>query len=318
MYSAPRIVKRALRAAGLLLGCGLAASAWAGPGPGPKDELKPVSIPLGAGQTLRAFWWPAEGSGRQPAVMALHGCGGLYSPSGALTKRYSETASRLHDAGYGVLLLDSFGSRGATQVCQTRHKERSVHVSRRVEDARAALRWLAAQPKVDARRLGVQGWSNGATTTLTLLAERRAKPEAGEPAIAGAAVFYPGCKVLRDRRANLEAVPLLMQLGALDDWTPPQPCIDLAHALQAQPGRDVSLKVYEGSYHGFDGTAPVRVRTDVPASNRADPEAPGAHQGGNPEARIQSIAALTAFWARVLGTRTSEPAPSTSRETSRP
>ena len=90
-----------------------------------------------------------------------------------------------------------------------------------------------------------------------------------------------------------------MLLGALDDWTPPQPCVDFARQLQARPGSDVAVQVYEGSYHGFDGTAPVRLRADVPNGVSAQ----GVHQGGNPEARARALAALDAFWSRVLGTR---------------
>lgn len=44
----------------------------------------------------------------------------------------------------------------------------------------SALAWLAAQPQVDRQRGGVLGWSNGATTTLTLLEQRRAHPEGRE------------------------------------------------------------------------------------------------------------------------------------------
>lgn len=256
--------------------------------------------PLPSGVVLRAHWLPAEGAERRPAVLALHGCGGLYAKGGGLAERYRETAERLHAAGYAVLMPDSFGSRGLRDICQTRYRDRSVDVAQRVQDARAALAWLAAQPQVDARRIGVLGWSNGATTTLNLLEQRRTRPEPGEPAIAGAAVFYPGCGPLAKRQAVLEAAPLLMLLGALDDWTPAQPCVDFARSLQARSGGgDITVQVYDNSYHGFDGTAPVRLRADVP--NGTSPQ--GVHQGGNPEARAKSLAALDAFWSRVLATR---------------
>lgn len=263
--------------------------------------LQRVDIPpLPSGVVLRAHWLPAEGPERRPAVLALHGCGGLYTKGGGLAERYRETAERLHAAGYAVLMPDSFGSRSLREICQTRYRERGVDVAQRVQDARAALAWLATQPQVDARRIGVLGWSNGATTTLNLLGQRLARPEPGEPAIAGAAVFYPGCGPLAKRQAVLEAAPLLMLLGALDDWTPAQPCVDFARSLQARGGGgDITVQVYDNSYHGFAGTAPVRLRADVP--NGTSPE--GVHQGGNPEARAKSLAALDAFWSRVLATR---------------
>lgn len=263
-------------------------------------EMQRVELPLPSGTVLRAHWLPAAaqpGQPARPAVLALHGCGGLYAKGGALSSRYRETADTLHTAGYAVLMPDSFGSRNLSDVCQTRYSDRTVGVNDRVQDARAALAWLAAQPGVDARRIGVLGWSNGGTTVLNLLEQRRTHPQAGEPALAGAAVFYPGCVPLLKRKAEIEGVPLLMQLGALDDWTPAQPCVDWAATLKTRAGTDVTVHVYEDSYHGFDGTAPVRLRGDVP--NGTSPR--GVHQGGNPQARVRSLAALQSFWSRVLG-----------------
>ncbi len=264
--------------------------------------LQRIQLPLPGGESLQAHWWPADGADAahpQPAVMALHGCGGLYARSGQLAQRYRETAARLHAAGYAVLLPDSFGSRGLQSLCSTRYRDRDVPVALRVQDARAAIAWLAAQPGVDAQRIGVMGWSNGGTTTLNLLEQRRLHPAPGDVPLAGAAVFYPGCGPLQRRHAALEPAPLLMQLGALDDWTPAQPCVDFAHSLQARPGSDVTLHVYADSYHGFDGTAPVRLRAEVP--NGVSPQ--GVHEGGNPAARAQALPALDAFWNRVFAAR---------------
>lgn len=281
------LTRVALSLAGAALCAGVAAA------PAPQQ----VDLPLPSGIVLRAYWLQAQGGGPHPAVLALHGCGGLYNSKGDLSQRYREAFERLHAAGVSVLMPDSFGARGLRQVCQTRYRERSVGVGERARDAQAALRWLARQPQV--QRIGVLGWSNGATTTLTLLEQRERAKAPAEPPIAGAAVFYPGCAPLLRRRAQIEPVPLLMQLGALDDWTPPGPCEDFARLLQATPGSDVTLHVYPDSYHGFDGKAPVRWHADVPngVSNR------GVHQGGNPQARAQALAALDAFWSRVLGAR---------------
>lgn len=270
-------------------------------------EMQRVKLPLPSGIVLQAHWLPAPQSAAsaqpsaKPAVLALHGCGGLYTKGGALSSRYRETAETLHAAGYAVLMPDSFGSRGLRDVCQTRYSDRTLNVNDRVQDARAALVWLAAQPGVDAQRIGVMGWSNGGTTTLNLLVQRHTHPQEGEPPLAGAAVFYPGCGPLLKHQAVADSVPLLMQLGALDDWTLAQPCVDWATSLKARARSDVTVHVYEGSYHGFDGSAPVRLRGDVPNGTSVQ----GVHQGGNPQARTQSLTALQSFWSRVLGTRKS-------------
>eukprot|EP01034_Spumella_vulgaris_P033641 gene33641-41506_t len=135
-------------------------------------EMQRVKLPLPSGTVLQAHWLPAPQSvapaqpSAKPAVLALHGCGGLYAKGGALSSRYRETAETLHAAGYAVLMPDSFGSRGLRDVCQTRYSDRTLNVSDRVQDARAALVWLAAQPGVDAQRIGVMGWSNGGTRSF--------------------------------------------------------------------------------------------------------------------------------------------------------
>ena len=51
----------------------------------------------------------------------------------------------------------------------------------------------------------------------------------------------------------------------------------------------VTVLTYEGAYHGFDGSAPLRLRSDVP--NGVHP-GQGVHVGGQPAARAASQAAL--------------------------
>lgn len=272
--------------------------------------IQEVSVP--GDVPLRGHWFAGAGAAPRPAILALHGCGGLYAgkESTRLGERYREAAASLNVLGYDVLLLDSFGSRGVRQICQSRYAERTIKVGQRVRDAEAALAWLTRQPGVDAMRIGVLGWSNGGSTTLNLLEQLRRKasaaatePQRAVPAVAAAAVFYPGCKPLGQRHADLGTVPLLIQIGALDDWTPAPPCEALVQQLRARPGADVDLRVYPGSYHGFDSKAPVRLRTDVPNGTSAD----GVHQGGNPEARDQSLQVLDAFWRRTLALHKAAP-----------
>jgi len=88
-----------------------------------------------------------------------------------------------------------------------------------------------------------------------------------------------------------------MLIGALDDWTPPQPCIDLAERLRARPGgAAVDLVVYADSYHGFDGSGRVRQRGDVPNGVNAA----GVHVGGNPAARADALPRIDATLRRAF------------------
>lgn len=254
-----------------------------------------VQIPAPHGLTLRAQWFaPAHGARPVATIVGLHGCGGLYDSKGQLSERYTEFAERYTAQGYALIYPDSWGSRGLKSQCSTRYNERTTHVSDRVDDVRATLAWVAQQsPDARQPRAALLGWSNGGTTTLHTLAAL--KP--GE--VAAAAVFYPGCRPLLERRTAVAPIPLLMQLGADDDWTPAQPCQDWASWLkQTQPQMDLTVKVYAGAVHGFDGTQPVRVRTNVPNGVNGH----SVKQGGHPEARGSSLRELDAFWQRTLGT----------------
>jgi dienelactone hydrolase len=47
------------------------------------------------------------------------------------------------------------------------------------------------------------------------------------------------------------STPLLLQLGAADDYTPPQNCVDLGSRARAR-GHEVDMDLYVGAYHLFD------------------------------------------------------------------
>ncbi|MDZ7653586.1 MAG: dienelactone hydrolase family protein [Burkholderiaceae bacterium] len=259
-------------------------------------EVSRLILPLAAGGAISAHWFPRDGAQRQPAIVALHGCGGLWragQPGAAprFASRYVDYVARLRAAGYHVLLPDSFTARGERSICSQKNAARRVTVETRRADVAAAVRWLAAHPHVDAARIVVLGWSHGAMTTLAAI--NGARPDAARP-VAAAVVFYPGCAALLEQDFVL-AQPLLMLLGAADDWTPPMRCEQLvAGVRKLQPQADITLRVYADSYHGFDGTGPVRLRPEVP--NGLDPR--GAHAGGNPVARAAALAELDRFLLR--------------------
>jgi dienelactone hydrolase len=254
-----------------------------------------VAITAPDGTVLVAHWMPRPEGGVGPAVLGLHGCGGLYERTGtAFDPRYPEYVSRLHRAGFHVLLPDSFGSRGSGSVCAVPNRNRTITVETRRNDALAAIDWLASRPDVDPRRIVLLGWSNGASTVLSAL--NAARPSYARN-VAAAIVFYPGCSAFLKERFELQA-PTLMLLGEKDDWTPPQRCTQLAERTrQAQPGVELDVHLYSDSYHGFDSTQPVRYRRDVPNGVSRT----GVHSGGNPAARAAALLEIDGFLASRLG-----------------
>lgn len=241
---------------------------------------------------LQLQWQPASQSGRRPAIIALHGCGGLYDNRGQLDGRYTSYAHRWNNAGWHVVAPDSFGSRGQTSICTQPASERTIKVAHRRDDVLRTAAWLSTRDDVDPRRVAVVGWSHGAMTALEFV--DRSVWRAHAPA--AIVTYYPSCGAW-SRRALVEpAAPVLMLLGEADDWTPAAPCQLLGKRFQADYPGMVAVRTYAAGHHGFDRRSPVRFRADIPAGN----DKRGVHVGGNPAAREASLAELDRFLGQHL------------------
>lgn len=120
--------------------------------------VQAVNIAGPNGKTLFAWFVPASGDSKTPAVLVMHGWGanaGMMLPS----------VAPLVGAGLAVLLLDArcHGASG---------DEAFTSLPRFAQDIDAGLDWLARQAQVDADRLAVIGHSVGAGAAL-LSATRR-------------------------------------------------------------------------------------------------------------------------------------------------
>jgi len=240
---------------------------------------------------------------RRPAVVALHGCGGMYSSSKSkrdeLSLRHRAMAELLTGEGYIVLFPDSFRPRGREEICTVENRSRTITQANRRLDAQGALAYLQARADVAPDRVASLGWSHGASTVLAALNTRQSAVAAWEdrasspPYFRAGVAFYPGCgESLRAKGGYAVAAPLTLFVGGADDWTAPGPCIDLAKKL-ASAGEPVTITVYADTYHGFDGpSTQKRLRLEVP--NGVHPGS-GVTVESNPAARDDAYARLRAF-----------------------
>jgi len=179
-----------------------------------------------------------------PAIVALHGCNGLFNTRGELARRHADWGERFVAAGYVVLFPDSFRSRGLESVCDTR--QRRVVPRDRGGDATAAADWLADQAFVDRDRIALVGWSNGGSSVLWAVGGAY-KPTHGDWRTAIA--FYPGCRVPSESQTWTPRFKPYVLIGSADDWTPAESC----QKMMSESGESgVALKIYPGAYHGFD------------------------------------------------------------------
>jgi dienelactone hydrolase len=240
-----------------------------------------VAIPYPGGN-LHALLYRPLGAGPFPAVIGLHGCGGIGSITGTPTSRYLDWGQRLANAGFVVLFPDSYGSRGLGSQCSVR--SRGVRVDReRIADADAARRWLQSQSWVTAERISLLGWSNGAIAALWAVRPRAAVKDSG-PDFRSAIALYPGCRRLTETAWNAR-VPTLILIGGADDWTSPAACEQMVAGARGRSAA-ISLVVYPGAYHDFDHpNRPVQVRTGYAFSVDGTGK---VHTGTNPAARADA------------------------------
>lgn len=193
-----------------------------------------------------------------PAVLMLHGCGGLYTATGDISSRMQRMGNLLQEMGYGVLYLDSFTPRGIRQTCTPRSAHAQISALTRANDAEAAIHWLRRQKEIDKNRIGVLGWSHGADGVLDLLGRNNR-------AIKVAVTYYPACRSIAKQNAYRVSAPTLVLIGDADVWTPAQDCKQLAAAT----GQDLfHVVTYPGVLHDFDApVANMYAQNDIP--NRA-------------------------------------------------
>jgi dienelactone hydrolase len=259
------------------------------PSPG---GAEPVTFP-GQDLAIHGELFRPAGPGPFPAIVALHGCAGLYGRRGDLSPRHADWAERLAAQGYVVLFPDSFGSRSAGPQCTV--KERVTRpAAERTADAIAAKTYLQLRPDVKPNAISLLGWSNGAAAVLYAVGGARSKTNA-TPDFATAVAFYPGCRLPAKKADWHTTTPLLILIGASDDWTPSEPCAALAARAKAA-GEPVSIVVYPDAYHDFDHPN-LSVHENAGLAFTADGGG-SAHSGTNPAARADALRRIPAFLAK--------------------
>ena len=183
-----RTVGALLAAAALLLWCTTAAGQEAVHFPSLEDNG-----PGRSATRLDGYLFRPAGEGKHPAVVFLHGCGGLFNrATGFINARELDWTRELTQRGYVVLMVDSFGPRNQGEMCSLRGFKLKVYL-KRPRDAYGALLFLQAQPDVRPDRIGVIGWSEGGGTVLFAIGVQ----STGRPAqllqgdFRAAVAFYP-------------------------------------------------------------------------------------------------------------------------------
>lgn len=184
------------------------------------------------------LWRPA-GPGPFPAMLVLHGCGGV----GANQRSW---AARLNGWGYVAVVLDSFRPRNVKSVCNVG----GIAPRLRAQDAFNAAIYLRTLPDIQADRIGTIGFSHGGSTVLETVLERAVPVDRGGKPFRVGVAYYPGCGA--NPPFQQPATDLLILIGKDDDWSSAVNCQKMV-AGKAGMTHAPSIKVYPGAVHGFDG-----------------------------------------------------------------
>jgi dienelactone hydrolase len=192
------------------------------------------------------LYLPSGEKGPVPAMILKHGSAGLTGVQGDNIRKW---ATRLNEWGVAAFVVDSFGPRGIADSARDQGKLRSLAD---LADAFAALKVLAADPRIDAGRIGIIGWSRGGAIAMETALEsaRLAVLAPGDPKFAAHIVFY-GMASPQYRDTATDHAPMLFLHGDSDNLVPIGPTREFADWIQTQ-GNTVTFQTYPGVYHDFD------------------------------------------------------------------
>jgi len=196
---------------------------------------RPVKVPVD-------ILWPS-GNGPFPAMVQVHGSGG---PNITLLRNYY--GKMLTDMGVAVTISNHFVGRGVKSTVQG---QGAVAHTEMMLDAFKILEYLSKHPKIDPKRIGIFGYSKGGTVAFYTAFEEMAdwlSPKG--PRFALHVPFYPGC-VNSNHRVKTTGAPILVLMGADDDWANPKTCMRMVDKVKAA-GSPIEAIIYQGAMHSWD------------------------------------------------------------------
>jgi dienelactone hydrolase len=189
--------------------------------------------------------FPEEKKDRYPAVIVVHGLGGYRDANEGYV------AAELRKSGFATVTYDSFAARGTTGAAM---QGSPGYLPAGVVDAFAALRRLSSEPRIDADRIAIIGFSfGGEVAHLTAFERLRSALNPGPGRFAAHVAFYPGGNlgVIAERGAYTGS-PILMLLGEKDDNLPVAKVETyLAYARAAGNPAPIETVTYPGAYHAW-------------------------------------------------------------------
>ena len=254
----------------------------------------------------------AQGTGKLPVVVLMHGSSGVGSAM-------EPWVHQLNAMGISTFVIDGFSGRGLTAVGPNQALLGRLNF---IVDIYRSLEILAKHPRVDSDRIVLMGFSRGGQAALYASLDRFNKlwNKSGVQ-FAGYIPFYPDCSTTYATDTEVASRPIRIYHGTPDDYNPVASCKAYLARLQ-EARRDVVLTEYPDSQHGFDsgllGVNSIAVSTNAQTARNchlkegeggvlmnADTREPfsykdacielNPHVGGNPATAMEARKAVTDF-----------------------
>src|SRR3954452_12457020 len=254
----------------------------------------------------------AQGTGRLPVVIMMHGSGGI-------GLNIEPWVHHFNSMGISTFVIDGFSGRGLTNVNSDQALLGRLNF---ILDIYGALEILAKHPRVDPDRIVLMGFSRGGQGALYASLKRFNEMWNKSGAQFAAYIpFYPDCATTYAGDTDVADRPIRIFHGTPDDYNPVASCKAYLARLEAAK-RDVTLTEYPDSQHGFDagllgissnvvangaqtvrscritegeGGVLVNAETKEPFSYKDACVEQNPHVGGNPATAQEARKAVSAF-----------------------
>jgi dienelactone hydrolase len=184
----------------------------------------------------------AQGTGRLPVVVLMHGSSGV----GANTEAW---VHHFNAMGISTFVIDGFTGRGLTAVGPNQALLGRLNL---ILDIYRSLDILAKHPRVDPDRIVLMGFSRGGQAALYASLDRfNTLWNKSGAQFAGYIPFYPDCSTSYVTDTEVANRPIRIFHGTPDDYNPVASCKAFVTRLK-DAKRDVVLTEYADSQHAFD------------------------------------------------------------------
>lgn len=208
-----------------------------------ESSVSITSADKNSGKIEAFLYKPDSGSGPFPAVIVMHGGGGVHGWT-------TDFASTISDWGYVTLVIDTYGSRNIRSTDEIGHRQGAFY---QIADVYGGYRFLSKLDFVDAKRIAILGFSRGGHTALNAIGEEKSLPyyldkglvKSGDFAVAVA--IYPNCI---DQENIVHKAPVLILIGDRDRYNNIDCSQDVVSRSKAS-GLKSAFHLYPGVTHSY-------------------------------------------------------------------